>query len=300
MSYFYSFYFFKTLVSEGSFTSAADMLKTSSASVSRQLKDLESQLGTRLLNRTTRTLSLTQSGKVFFESCCRILEEVRTTESLIHDLSAKPVGILKLTSTPAFANKVLMKAIAEFNRSFPDIQFELMVSDEYVDLIKEGLDLALRMGELNDSRLIARPLLRGWRVPCASRAYLEQQGYPETLEELSQHALIYPANMQSIVKLEQSLMPGVKLNERQKRLKVNDFLAIYEAVKRGMGLTWLPTYLIDDDLKNGTLVELFHGKRRTPYEINLIYPHAQFLPHKTKVFMQFLLEFVHREGLNGW
>ncbi len=280
---------FVTLVNAGSFIGAANQLETTAASISRYLKKLEVKLGVQLVNRTTRSLSLTQAGQVYYDSCQRIIEEIRDTQHRMQNLSAKPVGLLKITCTLTFARGTLIDLLARFSLEYPDIHFELNISDESLDIIDAGFDLAIRVGELRDSRLKCRPLMTGYLVPCASPDYIARCGLPATPSELANHQFIFVGHVQSIIKRHLSLIPDLIVNDRQKKVVLNDTFSAYRAAVAGMGVTLLPSYLIEDALSEGRLVELFKGAKRLPHEVNLIFPQSDFMPNKTRVFVDYLV-----------
>lgn len=280
---------FIAIVNEGNFSRAADELAMSLPAVSRHLKRIEETLGTKLLNRTTRSLSLTQAGKIYYESCRRIEEETRTTRARLQDLTAKPVGSLKITATPAFSHALLIDALADFSQTYPDIQYQLEISDGQIDLVESGMDLAIRIGELQDSRLKSRLLTRSELVPCASPSYLEKHGIPE-LSTLKSHQFIYMSHLPSLERRHQQLMPELVIDEQQKKLVLNDVLSIHKAVRAGFGVTMLPRYLIEEDLASGQLIALFGGKFDSTHEIYVVFPSGDFMPLKTRAFIDFLVE----------
>lgn len=281
---------FLTLVEAGSFKGAADQLKVSTSAVSRQLKQTEQTLGVRLLNRTTRSLSLTQAGRVYLDSCRRIEEEKRTTQRMLQNLTAKPVGRLRITATPTFAHAQLLPALADFSQQYPDIQFDLTLSDRHEDLVESDLDLAIRIGDLKDSRLKSRRLLASRLVLCAAPAYLRERGYPQSLEELDRHQIIYSSHLPDIEKRHMNSLPSLELPESHKVLVVNDVLSIYQAAKLGMGITLLPDYLISKDLVNGVLEELFPDQVRPSHEVFALFQGTDFMPHKLRVFIDYLAD----------
>ncbi|GAA3943939.1 LysR family transcriptional regulator [Litoribacillus peritrichatus] len=281
---------FITLVNHGSFIRAANALETTSASVSRYLKKLEQRLGVQLIHRTTRSLSLTQAGQVYFESCQRIVEEKRETELKLQNLSAKPVGTLKLTSTSTFARTQLIPVIAEFSEEYPDIQFELNVSDATLDIIDAGFDLAFRAGELKDSRLRCRTVLSGFLMACASPEYIARAGLPQRPQDLASHSFIFIGHVQSVIKRFQQLLPQFHVSNSNNKVLVNDMLAAYQCACSGMGVTVLPSYLIEQDLQQGRLVPLFTSEDQLRHEVNAVFPQSAFVPNKTRVFLDYLIQ----------
>jgi DNA-binding transcriptional LysR family regulator len=281
---------FIAIIDQGSFYKAAEHLKISASSLSRQLKQLEKRLAVQLLNRTTRSQSLTQAGKLYLDSCRRIQEEKRATRLLLQNLNAKPEGSLRITATSAFCYAQLIEALSHFSLAYPDINYQLTVTDKPVDIVEAGFDLAIRIGELRDSRLKSRRLLPSYLIPCASPDYIHRQGMPEYGDELLKHQFVYMNHLPSLEKRHLQLLPEMHVNDAQKKLVVNDILSIYQAVKSGMGISMLPSYLIKEDIRAGRLVELFSGKKNTPHEVFLLFPSADFMPLKLRVFIDFMLD----------
>ncbi|MCG8613031.1 MAG: LysR family transcriptional regulator [Pseudomonadales bacterium] len=282
---------FSTLVEQGTFRAAAEALNTSTSSVSRQLQQLEAHLGTQLLQRTTRSFSLTQAGQIYYGSCRRILEELRQTEQQMQNLSSTPFGLLRVTTTPAFGHARLIDILAEFARCYPKINVDLILTDTNIDIVKEGIDIAIRIGQLPDSALIAKTVLEGYRVPCAAPSYLAERGEPTTLDDLQHHDLVYPTSLGSITKIQQAIAPDLVIQDAQKKFSANDINCVYKACLKGLGITFLPSYLVEEDLQSGTLVELFGGKLRSPHIVNAVYPKTAFLANKTRVFVDFICRY---------
>ncbi len=279
---------FTCIIDHRSFVKASEHLRISPSAVSRQLQKIEKTLGVTLLHRTTRSLSLTEEGKLFYESCRRIDEEKRNIRHRLLDLKAKPAGHLKLTATPAFAYAQLVDAMAAFQDEYPDIHVELEVSDKQLDLVEEGIDLAIRIGKLQDSRLKCRRLLRSRLIPCASPAYLARYGEPEQLADLKQHRLVSINHLPQIEKRQQLLLADIGIENKDISLKVNDVLSLYRAVLAGMGISFLPHYLIQADLEAQQLVELLPQQARMLHEVYVLFVQSEYMPVKTRVFLDFL------------
>ena len=282
---------FIALINAGSFNRAASVLKRSTSAISRQLQRIEKQINVQLLSRTTRVLKLTPAGEIYLDSCRRIQEEMNNTNTLIQDLNAKPVGTLKITSTPTFARARLIAAIAEFSKQYPAIRFVLKLTDEYVDLVAGGFDLAVRVGKLKDSRLIARSLIQNQLIPCASPGYLQSNKQPTCAADLLNHQLLYPSHLSFVERMRLDYFPDIELNEQQIRLVVDDVITLYEGTKQGLGIGFLPTYLIKEDLEQSRLIELLPAHPRPSQPINLVYSKNSFMPRKTTIFIDFLLDY---------
>lgn len=266
-------------------------MNRSTSAISRQLQRIEKRINVQLLNRTTRALKLTPAGEIYLDSCIRIQEEMSNTNALIQDLNSKPVGTLKITSTPTFARSSLITAISEFSKIYPAIKFVLKLTDEYTDLVAGGFDLAIRIGKLKDSRLVARPLLKNQLIPCASPSYLKYKDKPICTNDLFNHHLLYPSHLNFLERLRLDYFPDTEFDEQQIRLVADDVSTLYEGTKNGLGVGFLPTYLIKEDLKKSRLVELLPEHPRPYQPINLVYPKNPFMPRKTTIFIDFLLHY---------
>jgi len=283
------FTLFIAIVEKNSFYKAAELLKMSSAAVSRQLKSLEQRLKVQLLNRTTRSLSLTNAGAVYLASCRRLEDETNATLRQLQDLNAKPLGLIKITATPTFAQSHLLAAISNFSLEYPDINFLLELGDQSIDIVDSGIDVAVRIGVLQDSRLKSRLLFSSSLKVCASPSYIERYGLPKSKKELSEHQLVLMNHLPSIEKRQQQYIPELVVSDVQKKLIVNDVMSIYLAVISGMGISMLPNYLVQKDLESGRLVELFNGKLTTKHDVYLVFPASDFMPLKTRVFIDYLV-----------
>jgi len=165
------------------------------------------------------------------------------------------------------------------------------VTDDHVDIVKAGVDIAVRIGEFQDFRLKSRLLISSKLFPCASTNYLDRMGVHELGEGLSQHQLVYMSHLPSLEKRQQHLMPHMMVVEQQKKLIVNDVILIYNAVKSGIGISLLPDYLIRKDIESCTLVQLFSGQLIRKHEVFMLIQSAEFVPLKTRVFIDFLVTY---------
>ena len=181
---------FVRVVESGSFVAAAERLGTSTSSLSRQIADLEQHLGARLLNRTTRRLSLTESGQAFYERSVALLSDLAEAESIVGQAAVAPRGTLRLTCSYNMAEKRVAPAIAAFVERYPDVKFDVVVSDRLVDLVDEGFDLAIRVGQVGSDRLVARRLGSMQLIACAAPAYLERRGSPAVPADLAAHNVL--------------------------------------------------------------------------------------------------------------
>ncbi|MBP2299318.1 LysR family transcriptional regulator [Azospirillum picis] len=281
---------FIKVVDTKSFTAAADRLNLSKSVVSRRIGELENRLGARLLNRTTRKLSLTEVGQAYYERCTRILADLEEAEQAVADLHAAPRGRLRLNAPVSFGILHLAPAVAEFLERYPAIEIDMDLNDRYVDLIDEGYDMAIRIGRLRDSSLIARRLAPARMALCASPAYLKAHGIPQTPEDLTQHRCLIYTNVPS-PDLWQFTVDGELRNIRVSGpVRVNNGDLLREAAVAGLGFVILPTFLCGEALSRGELVSVLHHAVRSDLSVNAVYPQNRHLSPKVRVFVDFLVQ----------
>jgi DNA-binding transcriptional LysR family regulator len=282
---------FAKVVESGSFTGAAARLSISASMVSQHVKELEERLGARLLNRTTRKVSLTEVGRAYYERCTRLLADLEETEQAVSDMHAAPRGELRVNATPTFGILHLAPAIADFTTRFPAISVELILSERIVDLIDEGFDLAVWVGELPDSSLIARRLAPCRMVVCGAPSYFERHGMPRTPSDLTAHnCLTVSGNVLSYYRAwHLTAADGTALNISPiGNLRTNSGAVLKVAALAGHGLVCLPTYLLGDALQSGRLVTVLDDYTAPPLTLRALYPHNRHLSAKVRAFVDFL------------
>jgi DNA-binding transcriptional LysR family regulator len=288
---------FAKVVETKSFSEAARMLQTSKSLVSKQVSQLEATLGVRLLNRTTRSMSLTEIGAAYYEHCARIAQEIEAAGATVTQLQAEPRGTLKLTSTVVFAAMHLAPAIKEFLRRHPQVEIELEASDRVVDLVDEGCDLAIRMSDNPSPNMVARKLAPIRWVTCASPEYLERHGAPQTPHDLGSHNCLlyhglpagkgywrYRVNGKEVV-------PPLSGNCR-----VNNSEVLLNLARCGMGIIVFPSYMVGPDLQSGRLCEVLADYAVFPnMALYAMYLPNRYLQPKVRAFIDFLLEYIGPE-----
>jgi DNA-binding transcriptional LysR family regulator len=282
---------FAKVVESGSFAGAAARLGISASMVTLHVKELEERLGVRLLNRTTRKVSLTETGRAYYERCTRLLADLEETEQAVSDMHAAPRGELRVNATPTFGILQLAPAIADFTTCFPAISVELMLSLRMVDLIEDGFDVAVRVGELPDSSLIARQLAPCRMVVCGAPSYFEKQGKPRTPADLTAHNCLTVAGTGLFYYREWHLMAadGTTLNiSPMGNLRSNSGAVLIVAALAGHGLVYLPTYFVGDALQSGRLVTVLDDYMAPPLPLRALYPHNRYLSAKVRAFVDFL------------
>lgn len=279
---------FARVAQAGSFAAAAEQLNMSRAMVTKHVAHLENSIGVRLLNRTTRRLSLTEEGRAYRERCVQILEEVEETEAAVSQLSAQPRGTLRLTAPTSFGTYHLAPAAADYMARYPEVDIDLTLFDRWADLAEEGLDLGIRVGRMEDSNLIARPLAQARMVVCGAPSYFERHGIPEHPEDLVHHnCLRYALRMpQDLWQFHGPDGPvAVRINGNL-RSDVGDALRL--AALAGLGLVLQPSYMLGKEIKAGRLRVVLPDFEPTPASIYAVYLHRRHLSAKVRTFVEFL------------
>lgn len=273
-----------------SFTAAARDLGMSKTAVSRHVSDLEHTLGVRLLNRTTRRMSLTEAGQAYVARSGVILSEIDELQNAVQNLHSQPEGLLRVTSAITFGHCALAPVIADFLAEYPDIDLQLDLTNRFVDIVEEGFDLAIRVADLQDSSLISRSLVPVKRYACASPAYIERRGEPATPSELGSHAcVIFPADGEQ-ARWQFANGDGEHAVTVFGRLRVNSMEAAAQAVRDGVGISVLPDYAIHRHLASREVKPVLTGYDvQGGHQIYALYPHRHHLSAKVRVFIDYLL-----------
>lgn len=274
-----------------SFSEAARRLRSSKSLVSRQVAALEAELGVRLFHRTTRSLTLTEEGRAYREQVTRILAEIAEANMSVSQAQAQPRGRLKLNAPMSFGILHLAPALPDFLARYPAVQLDLVLNDRYVDVVDEGFDLAIRIGRLADSSLVARKLAALRMVLCASADYLATHGTPRVPEDLRRHqCLCYSTNSQT-PEWRFVTPEGKPLSVQiDGRLHANNGDVLRSAALRGLGIVYLPSFIVGADLQAGTLCSLLPDFVATDTGIHAVYPHSRHLSAKVRAFIDFLAE----------
>ncbi|MGZ8255706.1 MAG: LysR family transcriptional regulator [Burkholderiaceae bacterium] len=277
---------FVRVVEAGSFVAAAGRLGLSTSSLSRMVADLEQHLGARLLNRTTRRLSLTESGQSYYERCVTLLADLAEAEAVAGQSAVQARGTVRLTCSHSMAEQKVAPAIASFAERHPGVKFELTVSDRVVDLVEEGFDLAIRVGAVGSDRLVARRLGSMRLVLCAAPAYLERRGAPRLPADLVQHnALTYAYSSSPRVWHFTDAAGAIHEARVAGNLHANSGDALRAAAVAGLGLLYEPDFLLDSALRAGQLVRLLPGYTGAGGDIWAVYPSRRHLSLKVRLFV---------------
>jgi LysR family transcriptional regulator for bpeEF and oprC len=283
---------FTKVVETSSFTRAADVLDLPRASVSSIVQQLEAHLKIRLLQRTTRRLSLTPDGASYYEHCIRILADIEETESSFSGVNNAPRGKLRVDMPGALGRMVVMPKIREFYARYPDIDLMVGFGDKPVDLIKEGVDCAIRIGALQDSSLVARRVGVFQAVTVASPDYLTRYGIPNTLEDLDDHVAVnyFWGRTGRVMELTFDVDGRPTKVKMKGHIAVNDAAAYVESGLEGIGIVQAPRFMALPYLKSGQLVEILPERKPLPMPISVIYPHNRHLSQSVRVFVDWVAE----------
>ena len=271
-----------------SFTAAAADLGVSASAMSKQIKSLEERLGVRLLNRTTRRVSLTAEGRAFADRVESILGEIGEAESDVTASVSEPRGTLRLGMPMDFGQRHLAEPVAQFASHHPDLSVEIELADRFVDLLEEGLDVVVRIGELADSSLISRKLAPCRRVVCASPDYWDRNGRPERAEDLRDHrqiGYVYESDRSwRFESYEGPVRVEVPVAHRS-----NNGMMTRQMILAGLGIALLPTFIVSDELRSGRLEMVLADRLSSMIPINAVYPHRKHLSAKVRTFVDHLV-----------
>ena len=282
---------FVRVVDLGGFTDAARKMGLSKSAVSKHVASLEDRLGARLLNRTTRRVSPTEIGLAFYDRAIRVLAEAEEADTMVSTMQDNPRGELRISAPFSFGIRALAPAISDFLKKYPDISVHMVLDDRFVELVAEGFDLAIRIGDLPDSSMRARKLADAEVMVVASPAYVAAHGAPASVQDLASHNLLHYSNLSS-GNVWRLAGPGGQ--ERQVRavgrLTINNGDALRQAAIDGLGIAMLPDFIVGDGLASGELVELVPEARRTPLGVYAVYPQGRFPQPKLRAFIDHMVE----------
>jgi len=278
---------FVAVVDAGSFTAAADAFGISPVMVGKHIRQLEERLGARLLTRTTRRQSLTEIGRQYAERCRLILADIKAAESSAEAMRNTPRGTLRISAPVSFGTQRLAPAMADYLAQHPEVSLDLNLNDRMIDLVEEGYDAAIRIGELQDSGLVARPLQPYRMMLCASPAYLERFGVPKQPEDLASHQCLDFAPLHRRVRWN---LNGSESEFPASRFRSNNGQALRMAALRGFGIVLQSEVLLGEDVAAGRLVSLLEDYLPASRPVSLIYPRDQLATPKMTTFIEFIME----------
>ncbi|MBO6774152.1 MAG: LysR family transcriptional regulator [Marinibacterium sp.] len=288
---------FATVVDQGGFTDAARKMGISKSAVSKHVSSLEA----RLLNRTTRRVSPTEIGLAYYDRARRVLNDAGEADALVTSMQSAPSGLLRISVAIDFGVNHLSPVLSDFLAEFPDITVNMVLNNRYVELISEGFDMAIRVGELEDSTLRARKLTETTKRMIASPNYFQQYGRPQKIDDLNDHKLLHYSNQSSGNVWKLTAPSGEKRQVRTAGwLSVNDGQSLLNAASSGLGIAYLPSYLYADAMEQGLVEDAMPSLPNEVQGIYAVYPPGRFTQPKVRAFIDFLVHAFAEKGPNDW
>lgn len=290
MDHLDALHLFTRIVEQRSFGRAADQLDVPRATATHAIKQLEARLGTRLLERSTRHVRPTPDGEAFYERCVHVLSELDDAEASLHHAASNPRGVLRVDMHGTHATGIVLPRIREFRERYPNIDIVISSEDRLVDLVREGIDCAIRGGAVRDSSLVARRLAVIPEVTCASPDYLARFGTPQHPSELAAHQAVQFFNSSGgrAYPFEFTIDGKIREVELKGWLTVNYAESYVVAARNGCGLIQLPRYHVEDDLRSGHLVEVLADFCGPGFPITALYPHRRQLSPRVRIFLDWV------------
>ncbi|KZN35734.1 LysR family transcriptional regulator [Pseudoalteromonas luteoviolacea] len=276
---------FLHVVEAGSFKSAAQRLGIDPSLVSRRIASLERRVGVKLMSRSTKRTVPTEVGEQYYQGLRRLLDEQQVLESKIIKSVEVPSGLLRVGAPHDFAIQFIVPVLAEMTTHYPSLSVDLVLASHFEDLVGQGIDVAVRVGELSDSSLICRKLGEVQRVLVASESYLASKGVPVHVDELSQHDFIFSSQTQA----QKPLIIGTRTVKVQGRFAVNSVSAVKSLVQDGLGIHLGPKWAFEEEIKTGKVIQLFHDIPLKSFPLHVLYPCRDFVPAKVKIFIDNLI-----------
>ncbi len=292
---------FATVVDQGGFTDAARKMGISKSAVSKHVSSLEARLGARLLNRTTRRVSPTEIGLAYYDRARRVLNDAGEADALVTSMQSAPSGLLRISVATDFGVNHLSPVLGRFLQEFPDISVNMVLNNRYVELISEGFDMAIRVGEMEDSSLRARKLTETTRRMVGAPVYFQKYGRPARIDDLNEHKLLHYSSQSSgnVWKI-----PAPSGEVRQIRtagwLSVNDGQSLLNAAISGLGIAYLPSFLYADAMDEGLVEDAIPDLPKDLQGIYAIYPPGRFTQPKVRAFIDFLVHAFADKGPDRW
>ncbi|WP_024591582.1 MULTISPECIES: LysR family transcriptional regulator [unclassified Pseudoalteromonas] len=281
---------FLAVVQEGSFSKAADKLDISPQLVSKYISALEDNLRTRLLHRTTRKVSVTEAGNQYYQRCQQVIIDIEDMENSLNNLSESVSGVLSISAPMSFGTKHLAGLLVDFQKQYPNLKLDLRLTDQYVDIVEQGIDIALRIGVLKNSTLIAKKIAPIRLAVFASPDYLERHGTPQTLLDLQSHNYLRYSHSEPTKRL-------FGVNELKSELKLeSNFVAnngdlLLNTAIAGGGIAMQPTFIAGEALAQSKVVRILQDYEPDPMGLYMVYANRQFLPSKVRAFVDFASDF---------
>lgn len=281
---------FATVGAQKSFVGAARELGLSAGAISRRIAQLERHLGCRLLQRTTRRVSLTEAGNLYLGECRELLERIDQADAALSNFADSPRGTLRVTLPNLYGQRCIAPLLSKFMARYPELQLELTFDDRFVDLVANRMDVGVRIGDLQDTDYIGRRLVPNRRRLCAAPDYLARAGSPAGVEDLQHHACLHFAPLVNGTVWRLSKEAQTVEARIEPVLQSDNAEALRQAALGGRGIALLADFLVEDDLANGRLVPVLPDWTVAESWIWVVFPNARLIPKKTRVFIDFLVE----------
>ena len=267
-----------------SFTLASKKMAISTAQVSRQISALEKRLNIKLFYRTTRKVSLTEEGRIFYQHCRSVLDGLEAAERAITNLQSKPQGKIKLTAPVTYGEQQILPLVNDFMQQYPDVEVSAYLSNRKIDLVEDGYDLAIRLGKLNDSSMMAKKLGKRTNYVCAAKQYLDIHGIPHSISELNQHRCLL-GTLDYWHFQESGREKSIRVTGP---IRYNSGYSLTDAALKGLGIVQLPDYYVQQHLASGKLVSLLENYRAPEEGIWAMYPHNRHLSPRIRLLVDYL------------
>lgn len=292
---------FATVVDQGGFTDAAKKMGISKSAVSKHVSSLEARLGARLLNRTTRRVSPTEIGLAYYDRARRVLNDAGEADSLVTSMQSAPSGLLRISVATDFGVNHLSPILGDFLHEFPDVTINMVLNNRFVELISEGFDMAVRIGELEDSTLRARKLADTTKRMIGSPSYFQKYGRPQKIDDLNAHKLLHYTSQANGALWKLTAPSGEKRQVRTSGwLSVNDGQSLLNAAISGLGIAYLPSFLYAEAMEKHLVEDAIPNLPVEKQGIYAVYPPGRFTQPKVRAFIDFLAHAFADKGPDKW
>jgi DNA-binding transcriptional LysR family regulator len=292
---------FAHVVDQGGFTDAARKMGISKSAVSKHISSLEARLGARLLNRTTRRVSPTEIGLAYYDRARRVLNDAGEADALVSSMQSAPTGLLRVSVATDFGSLHLSPVLGNFLSQYPDMSVNLELDNRYIELISEGYDAAIRVGEMEDSTLRARKIADSTLRMVATPKYLEVHGRPRRIDDLSAHKLLHYSNQSNNAVWKMTSLSGEKRHVRTTgSFTVNDGQSLLNAAINGLGIAYLPSFLYHTAMDTGLVEDVMPELPKERQGIYVVYPPGKFTQPKVRAFIDFLVMTFAKKGPDHW
>ena len=292
---------FAKVVDNGGFTDAAKKMGLSKSAVSKHVSSLEARLGARLLNRTTRRVSPTEIGLAYYDMAKQVLVDAIEADAMVSSMQIAPRGSIRLAATPDFGGNHLSSALGSFLGQYPEVSVDMVLSNRNLDPVADSFDLVIRVGQQEDSSIMAKKLASTRLQIVGSPAYFETHGMPTRIDDLNQHSLLHYSNQPSGSAWKLESATGEKRIVRASgNLTANDGHSLLQAAEAGLGIAYLPCFLYHKALASGRLISVLDDLPVQSQNIYAMYPHGQYTQPKLRAFLDFLAEHFKNKGMGVW